>query len=94
MKNNETLRFIIKATLITAVALLIAFLGYSEKETQNDYEQGWMDGYPKGYCYRDLNCISPIPPVCPVPDVTEENTYNGGYARGFYEGQKDSQEGR
>lgn len=53
--------------------------------------EGWDDGYVEGYCYAETfdDCITPIPPICPIPDVGED-TYNDGYNRGFLEGINDN----
>jgi hypothetical protein len=57
-------------------------------DTQNKtYCQGWEKGYVEGWCYKDLNCISPIVPICPIPDPNF-NTYDYGVNDGFIEGRK------
>lgn len=48
---------------------------------------GWQKGYISGFCYQDLNCITPIVPVCPLPMV-QFNTYKDGYNDGFLQGKK------
>jgi hypothetical protein len=50
-------------------------------------------GYQKGYCYsQGYGCISPIPPITPLPNVYENsNSYTDGYNRGFTDGQNANQ---
>lgn len=62
--------------------------------SQSPFCEGFEDGYEYGYCYDlkteqpDPFCIEPIPPLCPLPGLNE-NTYEGGYARGFLRGIRD-----
>jgi hypothetical protein len=54
----------------------------------SDFCDGWDDGYKEGWCYQIDNCIAPVPPVCPTPEVGETR-YKDGYNRGFTKGKKD-----
>jgi hypothetical protein len=54
----------------------------------NSFCDGFKNGYKQGYCYGESYCVSPIPPVCPIPYVGE-NSYNDGYNRGFIDGMND-----
>ncbi len=56
---------------------------------QSDYDKGFRNGYPDGYCYADFTCIPPITPITPIPFLGEESTYQAGYNRGFSEGLED-----
>jgi hypothetical protein len=59
---------------------------------QNDYSRGFQNGYKEGYCYNDFGCISPIPPITPIPLIGESNdNYQDGYNRGFKLGLEDKQ---
>ena len=49
--------------------------------------EGWDDGYGEGYCDEMGPCVKPVSPVCPVPRVGEDS-YRGGYNRGFKAGYK------
>lgn len=59
-----------------------------EAEKLNSYCEGFKEGFEDGYCYKEPYCIPPIPPICPVPGINEENNYRGGYNRGFITGRK------
>jgi len=52
---------------------------------QSNYSNGFSDGYKKGFCQsKGINCISPIPPIAPIPTTNENGTsYQDGYNRGF-----------
>lgn len=54
----------------------------------SDFCDGWEKGYVRGYCYQDPNCIEPIVPLCPLPNLLED-TYQDGYDRGFLKGKED-----
>jgi hypothetical protein len=53
----------------------------------SSYCKGFFNGFVEGYEYRCLSCVSPVPPPCPTLKINEENTYQGGYNRGFQMGQ-------
>lgn len=89
MKDKETITFIVRLAAIALLALLLSLL-VEGKEYRGSYCDGFEMGYSAGFCYQEPNCIAPIPPICPVPTVNEENTYEGGYARGFSEGLNDN----
>lgn len=49
-----------------------------------DYSSDWKIGYVDGYCYKVDNCIEPIVPIPPLPDVGEEDEgYNDGFLAGL-----------
>ena len=73
---------------IKAVLLLLLMLTSFSIHSQTDFCKGWKDGYKEGYCYGKYGCVSPVAPVCPVPNVGEDN-YKGGYNRGFLKGKSD-----
>ncbi len=52
---------------------------------QSKYNNGFNDGYKKGYCHdKGISCIEPIPPIAPIPAIGEDlNSYQDGYNRGF-----------
>lgn len=52
---------------------------------QSNFSNGFSDGYKKGFCQNQGNgCISPLPPISPIPNVNEKmNSYQDGYNRGF-----------
>lgn len=58
--------------------------------SQNQYNQGYSDGYPIGYCYySNMGCIAPITPIAPLPNIGESsNNYLDGYNRGLIDGIK------
>ena len=89
MKDKETATFLIRLLAISVLALLLSFF-VNAGEQSGSYCDGFDMGYAAGYCYQEPNCIAPIPPICTVPTVNEENTYEGGYARGFSEGLNDN----
>lgn len=74
--------FIIILTLLVSVKIA----------AQSDYSNGFQNGYKEGYCYNDFGCISPIPPITPIPLIGEStNNYQDGYNRGFKKGLEDKQ---
>jgi hypothetical protein len=50
------------------------------------YCDGWDAGYEAGACYQKFGCIAPITPICPIPKLSEDDGYQGGYNRGFLAG--------
>ena len=68
------------------ILLLIPIFSFS----QSSFSDGYKSGYKKGYCLEDVGCISPIPPIAPIP-APGYNTYSDGYARGVQDGQKKRQ---
>lgn len=57
---------------------------------QYDFEKGYNEGFPIGYCYYEGNgCFCPITPIPPIPSLTESfDSYLDGYNRGLLEGIK------
>ena len=52
------------------ILLLIPIFSFS----QSSFSDGYKSGYKKGYCLEDVGCISPIPPIAPIP-APGYNTY-------------------
>lgn len=74
--------FIKCLTLIVFLSFL-SFTAFS----QTKFDEGFSAGYKKGYCQDVQNCILPIPPIAPIPNVSEKSTsYQDGYNRGFQMG--------
>lgn len=73
----------LKRALLFTAALLCSAAAFA-----SNYCDGYEAGYAEGYCYGDFGCIAPIAPLCPLPSINEDNTYRGGYNRGFIEGQR------
>lgn len=62
-----------------------------EVTRNSDFCDGWEDGYCEGQ--KDVKgqySVCPVTPVCPVPEVGQ-NTYRGGYNRGFKTGSRAAQ---
>jgi hypothetical protein len=60
--------------------------GYSQQQQAPTYADGWNDGYKAGYCYgKGYGCYPPYPPYPPYPRYGEDS-YKGGYNRGFLQG--------
>lgn len=70
--------------------LVFLFLLSSIAPQDDKFCEGFEDGYIRGYCYEIVDCIEPIPPLCPIPEIYE-NTYEDGYNRGFLEGLKNQE---
>lgn len=75
--------------LIIWIIVIFVFLNkinmtFSEGKT---YCDGYLEGFNNGYCYRIVNCVKPVPPICPVAPVIF-NTYKDGYSDGFLAGKK------
>lgn len=78
-----------KKQIVTLLLLLFGFMGFGQF---NDYDRGFKNGYKEGYCYNDFGCISPIPPITPIPLLGERSdNYQDGYNRGFKRGLEDKQ---
>jgi hypothetical protein len=65
-----------KILLIIGVIIFFSF-------STNKYCEGWNDGYKEGWCYERIGCVTPIPPICPVPTVNCNTGYKCGYNKGF-----------
>lgn len=77
-----------KKNLLLLIALLTSIVVFG----QSDYSRGFQNGYKEGYCYNDFGCISPIPPITPIPLIGESyDNYQDGYNRGFKRGLEDKQ---
>lgn len=89
-ENNryDTIFFLVKVFVIGTLAILLSFFVNAGVQSSS-YCSGFNAGYVDGFCYQDPNCLAPIPPICPLPTINEENTYEGGYQRGFVEGRND-----
>lgn len=75
---------IMKKIIFTTFCCIIFFVSLAFASSFCD---GWAAGYKAGYCYQKYGCISPMIPICPIPNVGE-NTYQDGYNRGFATGMK------
>lgn len=56
--------------------------------SEGNYCDGFRKGFISGWCMNDINCITPIVPVCGIPRVNF-NTYEGGFEDGFILGKKE-----
>jgi hypothetical protein len=79
--------------ILQNILLIALFFVFSrEVYSQYDYDRGFKTGYKEGYCYGELNCISPISPTPPIPQIGENhNNYKDGYNRGFKRGLEDKE---
>ena len=78
-----------KKQIATLTLFLLTFVAFGQ---YNDYDRGFQNGYKEGYCYNDFGCISPIPPITPIPLIGESNdNYQDGYNRSFKRGLEDKQ---
>lgn len=74
---------------LLAIFTLITIMSFTTSD-YSSYCDGWDDGYKDGWCYNDMFCIPPIPPICPIPRIGESyNSYKQGYQRGFVNGNND-----
>jgi|GEM_PF-5188175 len=66
-----------------SVLVIIILLNTSNSFGQTKYDQGFEDGYKKGYCSGDLGCVTvSIPPV--PPSMGESiDSYQDGFGEGF-----------
>lgn len=71
-----------KIILIIVILLMSSFVS-----GEKTYCDGFREGHSDGYCHRIINCIKPIPPICPVAPV-QFNTFKDGYSDGFLAGKK------
>lgn len=66
---------------------LICLFAFNFSFGQSNFSKGFDAGYKKGYCQDQGSCISPIPPVSPIPSFNESmSSYQDGYNRGFQMG--------
>ena len=64
--------------------IVLGTMSFTTTTNELTFCDGWSDGYKKGWCYqRTLGCIEPIVPLCPMVTIYDENTYTGGYNKGF-----------
>lgn len=66
--------------------LFVAAMLLSANAFATAFCDGFRAGYKEGYCYQEYACVTPVTPVCPVPNVGER-TFQDGYNRGFMAGQ-------
>lgn len=77
-----------KKQILISLLLLFTTMIYG----QTKYDIGFKTGYKEGYCYNDIGCIAPIPPITPIPLIGENSdSYKDGYNRGFKRGLEDKQ---
>lgn len=82
MKNLVTFLLVVIFILSTSMSFIA--------NKSDDFCDGWEEGYDEGW--RDVKgeyTVSPVAPVCPVPDINE-STFRDGYNRGFKRGRKDA----
>lgn len=68
--------------MVAAISVAIFLLTLDFK---SGYCTGWEKGYKSGYCYEIENCVEPVVPVCPIPNIGDKSEQDG-YNRGFTEG--------
>ena len=68
--------------------LLIALITISVS-AQNSFYDGFNSGYKAGYCFNEIGCLEPIPPIAGVQTFTPvgQTDYQHGYDTGFTQGQ-------
>ena len=54
---------------------------------QTSFENGFKEGFVKGYCGESVECVSPPYPVVPMPNLSF-NSYGDGFARGIDAGRE------
>jgi len=69
--------------MIRKMILIIALAAFAVMAS--GFCGGWKAGYKAGYCYQKTSCISPIAPLCPLPDLGADG-WADGYQRGFLAG--------
>jgi hypothetical protein len=69
----------------TIIILLFVVFGLST--TNNQFCDGFTNGYIDGYCYDQPVgiCLEPLVPLCPLPRLNRD-TYKDGYNTGFVQG--------
>lgn len=68
--------------------ILLVLIGITLVSTYTDFCEGYRIGYKQGYCYGEQFCLSPLTPLCPLPDLGERG-FQDGYNRGFLDGLND-----
>lgn len=75
-----------KSFILSVTLLVIAISSIA----QSKYADGFKEGYKKGYCYEQQNCVAPPVPALNVGEKSD--SYQDGYNRGFKMG-TDAQKG-
>jgi len=65
--------------------LILILLSLITLTLASSFCSGFKKGFKDGYCYKKIGCFAPFPPFCPYPNFNE-NTWTGGYNRGFLVG--------
>jgi len=87
MKKLIILLFVVFTTLVYSKEFTVnKTIDYSVE--YSDYCDGWKAGYKAGYCYQQVYCLEPLPPLCPLPQIGR-NSYEDGYNDGFVKGRRD-----
>lgn len=82
VKANPDTTYVVKGVVINII---------EENKMLNSYCSGFYDGFDDGYCYERYGCIPPVPPICPIRRINEDDTYKAGYNREFVIGRKKQQ---
>lgn len=79
--------------MFTVLMIALFAIGVCGSKSYSDYCSGFKRGWSDGVCYKKpTDCVAPPAPNCPVPSITEENTYQGGYNNGFQKGREYAKE--
>jgi hypothetical protein len=70
------------------IALMLTISIAQATRDNSGFCAGWEDGYKSGWCYQEMYCLPPLTPLCPLPRLGEDS-YQGGYNRGFIQGIND-----